>query len=200
MTSLSFRENSLASFAMSLPFENASDLYLLMGPAGCGKSSVMMSLSAITGWRTIEGDDLHPAENIRKMEAGVPLSNANRMPWLSAICDTVNAMPDDPILLACSALNREVRSYLKGNIRRPIVPVILHVVPDELHRRINARKDHFMPASLLESQLAAFEPPKEAIFVDANQPMDIVCAEVLQRLNQHRQNQGHQKPADPHQR
>jgi len=129
---------------------------VVMGVSGTGKSTVGRLLAERLGRPFIEGDDLHPPENIAAMHAGVPLTDENRGPWLRAVRDAMDAA-DGPTVVACSALRRAYRDVLRtaeGRVR------FLHLVvtPDEIASRMAARTDHFMPVSLLASQLAALEP------------------------------------------
>lgn len=146
-----------------------SRVAVVMGVAGAGKSTVARSLAERQGWDFAEGDDLHPARNVAKMAAGQPLTDADRQPWLEAVAQWIDkqiAAERDGVI-ACSALKRGYRDRL----RRPaVVFVYLAVDRDELRRRLERRTGHFMPASLLDSQLADLEEPgadEHAITVDA---------------------------------
>jgi gluconokinase len=127
------------------------------GVSGSGKSTLAAQLAGHLGWAFIEGDDHHPAANIAKMSAGIPLTDADRWPWLQALADLVaaNARAGVPTVLACSALRRCYRDRLRAGTGL----VFLHADgPAEIVReRIASRRDHFMPARLLDSQLAILE-------------------------------------------
>ena len=132
---------------------------VVMGVSGSGKSSVGRALARTLGRPFVEGDDLHPSANVAAMSAGVPLTDEMRAPWLAALRDELTSRhrAGTDVVLACSALRRAYRDVLRtaaGGVR------FVHVVvpPDELARRLGRRTDHFMPASLLSSQLATLEP------------------------------------------
>jgi gluconokinase len=131
---------------------------VVMGVSGTGKSTVAGLLAGHLGWPLQEGDDLHPEANVAKMEQGIPLTDDDRWPWL----DTIGAWIDEqgrrgePGIITCSALKRAYRDRL----RRPnVVFVHLAGTRDTITRRMAARSGHFMPLSLLDSQLATLEAP-----------------------------------------
>lgn len=142
---------------------------VLMGVSGCGKSSVGAAVSALTGVPYVDGDDLHPAENVEKMRAGIPLTDADRWPWL----DRVAAALQDraPVLVGCSALKRAYRDRIRAGAGGPVRFVHLSGSRDLIAARMARRKGHYMPPSLLDSQFAALEPPgpDEALTVDIAQ-------------------------------
>ncbi|WP_123371925.1 gluconokinase [Cellulomonas sp. PhB150] len=126
-----------------------------MGVSGTGKTTVGRLIAERLGATFIEGDDLHPAANVESMRAGIPLTDAQRAPWLALIRDAMDAAGGDTVV-ACSALRRAYRDVLRGAHGR-VRFVHLVVPPDELTRRLEARAGHFMPATLLASQLATLE-------------------------------------------
>ena len=152
-----------------------------MGVAGCGKSAVGKALAAAEGVVFVEGDRLHPPENVARMASGEPLTDQLREGWLDAIGQRIAdlAGSGQGVVAACSALKRSYRERLRG-FRRDIVFVYLEIDPATAKRRVAARKGHFMPASLVESQFAILEPPgadEQALTVDATRPVaDIVGA------------------------
>jgi gluconokinase len=145
---------------------------ILMGVSGSGKSTVGVRLAQRLKREFAEGDSFHPPANVIKMASGIPLTDEDRGPWL----DAMGVWLDDELaagrraVLACSALKRVYRDRL----RRPGVRFVYLKVPEqELQRRLKRRTGHFMPASLLESQLSDLEPPaneQDAITVDATNP------------------------------
>ncbi|HUN37449.1 MAG TPA: gluconokinase [Trebonia sp.] len=151
---------------------------MLIGVSGSGKTAVGSALAARLGWRFIDADDLHPAANIAKMSAGVPLTDEDRRPWLIEVARQL-AQGDDAIA-ACSALRRSYRDLIADRVAG-VFFVHLTVPAATLAARMAARGGHFMPASLLDSQLATFEPlgPDErGVSVDAARDVDIVVAEL----------------------
>jgi gluconokinase len=134
-------------------------IVIVMGVSGSGKTTLAEGLAAHLRWRFQEGDDLHPAANVAKMSRGEPLTDADREPWLGALgrwLDERVAAGEDAVL-TCSALRRTYRDRLRDG--RPGV-VFCHVSPpvEVLERRLQERRGHYMPASLLPSQLATLEP------------------------------------------
>ena len=129
---------------------------VVMGPSGCGKSTLGEALARTLGWRFIEGDEHHPPANVAKMRSGEPLTDEDRLPFLRNVGrEMVSAAP---AVASCSALRKSHRDILRG-----FVEEILFVWPrtdeEELVRRMRRRKNHFMPPSLLQSQLSSLEPP-----------------------------------------
>ncbi|HEX3804991.1 MAG TPA: gluconokinase [Solirubrobacteraceae bacterium] len=160
---------------------------IVMGVSGAGKSTVAANLSERLGWDLAEGDDLHPAANVAKMAAGLPLTDEDRKPWLAAVARWIDGELDGGRrgAITCSALKRSYRDQL----RRPgVLFVFLDVPRAELEQRLAHRAHHFMPASLLESQLAALEPPapdEAAITVVAEDP-DYSVDAIVAALDQFR--------------
>jgi gluconokinase len=155
---------------------------VLMGVSGCGKSSVGAALAARLAIPYRDGDDLHPAANVEKMRAGVPLTDADRWPWL----DRVAAVLRDaaPVIVGCSALRRVYRDRLRqaGAVRF----VHLSGAREVIAARMAARTGHYMPPSLLDSQYAALEPPgaDEAVTVDIAAPLPDLVATILARMEE----------------
>jgi gluconokinase len=145
-------------------------MVVVIGVSGSGKSSVGAALAQACGWSFLEGDDLHPPANIAKMRAGIALTDADRQPWLDAVGAWMAARQavGEGGVVACSALRRVYRDRLRGSVPA-LQLVVLETAPDLLARRMRERQ-HFMPPSLLESQLATWEPPgpeERAIRIDA---------------------------------
>ncbi|MGQ0798984.1 MAG: gluconokinase [Pseudomarimonas sp.] len=130
-------------------------LVIIMGVSGCGKSTLAAALATLLGWTFIEGDDCHPLENRARMAAGLPLDDAMREPWVVEVCCRVRAC-EAPVLLSFSGLRRAHRQRLRG-LRRHVLFFHLEVAEAMLEQRLRQRHAHFMPASLLHSQLIAFE-------------------------------------------
>ncbi|HEV8699410.1 MAG TPA: gluconokinase [Candidatus Limnocylindrales bacterium] len=158
---------------------------IVMGVSGSGKSVVGKRLAALLGVEFIEGDDHHPAENIEKMAAGSPLTDEDRAPWLRALAEIIAERHEDGVgtVLACSALRRAYRDLLRAAIPME-ESFVIHLDADveTLRSRLASRRGHYMPVSLLDSQLTTLEPlePDEAgVFVDAARPLDVVVASAL---------------------
>lgn len=167
------REASLASFAI-----------VLMGPAGAGKTTVGERLAQSLGWVFVEGDDLHPPENIAKMRSGVPLTDADRLPWLEAVRRRIEQCLAEQrgVVVACSALRRRYRRHLctdPSSVRF----VYLKGAYALLRDRLADRRGHFLPKSLLESQLRILEEPTDVLVVDASLPPDVIAADIRAAFN-----------------
>jgi gluconokinase len=134
-------------------------MVVVIGVSGVGKSTVAKGIATLLGWAFAEGDDFHPEANVSKMAAGHPLTDEDRRPWLRAIGDWMSAeiAAQRSAVVACSALRRGYRDLLRDG--RPEV-VFCHLVAGEglTRERMSNRADHYMPASLLPSQLATLEP------------------------------------------
>ncbi|TIC84509.1 gluconokinase [Nocardioides sp. GY 10127] len=159
-----------------------------MGVSGTGKSTVAEGLSRRLGWELVEGDDLHPAANVAKMAAGTPLTDEDRRPWL----DRVNAVLAEHAeagrgcVATCSALRRVYRDRLRDGVP-DVLPVLLTAPVDELRRRVSHRPDHFMPASLLDSQLATLEPledDEDGVVLDVTGPPPAVLDAAVRLVAQ----------------
>ena len=131
---------------------------VVMGVSACGKSTVARILAERLGYRFLEGDDLHSAANVAKMSSGVPLDDADRLPWLRAIARGMRQSSSrEGVVVACSALTRRYRDILRDGVEATF---FIHLEGDVevLRARVLAREHSFMPASLLDSQLATLEP------------------------------------------
>ena len=156
----------------------------VMGVAGAGKSTVARRLADELGWDFAEGDDFHSPANIAKMAAGEPLTDSERGPWLDDIARWIDGelLAHRCGVVACSALKRAYRDRL----RRPeVVFAYLHASRIDLERRLTERHGHFMPASLLDSQLAALEPPagdERALAVEVDDDPSRTVERIRERL------------------
>ncbi len=157
---------------------------LIMGVAGSGKTTIGRALAASLGWSFRDADDFHPAANVAKMSAGQPLTDADRAPWLAAI----RAHLDDKLargenaVVTCSALRESYRAQLLAD---PARVKLVHLTGDPalLAARIADRTDHFMKPQMLASQLAALEPPRDALAVDIAPPPEKIVAEIRRALS-----------------
>ena len=139
---------------------NPPRIWLLMGVCGCGKTVVGEELARQLGARFVDADGLHPPENVAKMSAKIPLTDADRQPWLERVRrEVIDATPEGSVtVLGCSALKRAYRRVLMEGA--PGVKVILlHGSRELIAERLAERKGHFMPPELLDSQLATLETP-----------------------------------------
>jgi gluconokinase len=146
---------------------------ILMGVAGAGKTTIGRALAADLGARFIEGDDIHAPAAVAKMRAGVPLTDADRAPWLASLHAIVAAALDrrEPLILSCSALKERYRQVLRGNLRT-VRFVYLKADPETLARRLADRRGHLAGPALLASQLADLETPADALTIDGTKPPD----------------------------
>jgi carbohydrate kinase (thermoresistant glucokinase family) len=165
----------------------AAPLHLVvMGVSGCGKTSVGRQVAQALGIEFIEGDELHPPRNVALMAAGTPLTDDDRADWLATIAHRLGQAHADGrgLVVSCSALKRRYRDVLRASCP-DLRFVHLHGSAALLHQRMSARTGHYMPPSLLDSQLATLEPPaadEGAISVDISPSPDQVAATVLARL------------------
>jgi carbohydrate kinase (thermoresistant glucokinase family) len=159
-------------------------VFLIMGPPGSGKSTLGEALAQATGLPFADGDDLHPAANVEKMAAGIPLNDADRAPWLARIGEVIDAWGAGGGIVACSALKRRYREGLKAG-RPQVRLVFLKGDPETLRARVTHRQGHFMPPALLEDQLRVLEPPGEdedPIVIPAELPTEAQVARLADLL------------------
>ncbi len=157
---------------------------VLMGVSGSGKTVVGERLAAALDAEFAEGDDYHPPANVAKMKSGHPLNDADRRPWLETLAREIGRWLDAgrTVVLACSALKQSYRDILEAG--RPGVRFVYLCGSEALIRaRLERRRGHFMPASLLASQLAALETPADAITADIDHPPDEIVAHILAALD-----------------
>ena len=155
--------------------------YVIMGVSGSGKSSVGEALSAAIRAPYIDGDDLHPAENIRKMSQGIPLTDADRWPWLEQVGLRLR-QEAGTVIIGCSALRRIYRDHIREAAGEAVTFIHLAGSKALIAGRMGARKGHFMPSSLLDSQFATLEPPEPdelSITVDIDQPVEDMVAGIV---------------------
>jgi len=155
---------------------------VLMGVTGTGKTTVGEALSARTGWPFADADDFHSAANRTKMHAGIPLTDEDREPWLQSLHQKILAWLRDGVngILACSALKESYRTKLTaGTATNSVRFVFLTGPPELIRQRMEARHGHYMPESLLPSQLATLEPPHDALEVSIDQTVPAMVAQIL---------------------
>jgi gluconokinase len=161
---------------------------VVMGVSGSGKTTVSALLAAALGCQFQEGDDLHPAENVEKMQSGTPLTDADRLPWLRKIAEEIDAWRarHESGVLTCSALKRSYRDIIIDG-RSDVTLVYLNGSYDGIHRRLVARHGHFMPVALLDSQFATLQEPtpdEHPIIVDVGSRPAEIAAEIVHQLEE----------------
>lgn len=160
-------------------------LVVVMGVSGCGKTSVGERLAEYLAVPFVEGDSLHPPANIEKMGKGIPLTDDDRWPWLDLIGARLEAARGNGLVISCSALKRAYRERLRRAAGGGLKFVFLHGSRAVLEERMGERAGHFMPASLLDSQLATLENPsaeKGVVAVDISSPVEAVATAALRAL------------------
>ena len=159
---------------------------MLMGVSGSGKTTVAHELQRILGWPFQEGDDLHPPANIEKMRSGLPLDDADRLPWLDAVARWIDGQlaTHAPGIITCSDLKRAYRKITIGD-RRGVRLVYLKGEQPLIHQRVVARQHRYMPPSLLTSQFETLEEPgkdEHPIIISVHASVAETVAVLLQRL------------------
>jgi len=154
-------------------------IVLVMGVAGVGKTTIGEALARAIGARFIDADDYHPPENVAKMKAGVPLGDEDRWPWLDRLNEELKK--EQRAVLACSALKESYRRRLAQGVKDFKV-VYLHGSAQLIRERMKTRRHRYMPAALLDSQLATLEPPLDAIAIDVAAPLEDSVAAIVERL------------------
>ncbi|WP_346420683.1 gluconokinase [Paracoccus sp. N5] len=159
---------------------------VVMGVSGSGKSTTGGALAEVLGWRFIEGDSFHPRANVEKMAAGIPLTDADRAPWLQALAAEFarNEAAGESSVMGCSALKRSYRDILRSGAPR-VRFLHVHGTRAILEERLAHREGHFFPAKLLDSQLATLEmlgPDEDGVVVDMALPVEEQVALALRLL------------------
>ncbi|MDQ3447027.1 MAG: gluconokinase [Pseudomonadota bacterium] len=155
---------------------------LIMGVTGCGKTTIGKLLSVRLGWPFYDADDFHPADNVRKMASGIPLTDQDRRPWLEELHKLISEHDERAGngVLACSALKNAYRAILTADADVDIVYLKAH--PDLIRARLDARSGHYMPKLLIESQFFDLEEPTESIIVDAALPAEQIVAAIRSEM------------------
>lgn len=155
---------------------------VIMGVAGCGKSSVGEGLAVRLGVPYRDGDDLHTPAAVEKMRAGIALTDEDRWPWLDRVAELLAA--EAPVIVGCSALKRVYRDRIRAGAQGPVRFVHLAGSRAVIEARMAARTGHYMPTSLLDSQFAALEAPgpDEAVTVDIDQPLEAIVDAIAADL------------------
>jgi ribose 5-phosphate isomerase A len=161
-------------------------ILVIMGVSGVGKSTIAEELAARIGWAFEDGDALHPEVNIAKMHAGIPLTDADRQPWLERVAASIDAQraKKQPGIIVCSALKRSYRQIIVGD--RPEVRLVyLRGGRDLIAAHLAGRNHHFMPASLMQSQIDTLEEPdsdEDPLIVDVGPPAGQIAQEIIRLL------------------
>jgi gluconokinase len=157
-------------------------IIVVMGVAGAGKSSIGQLLASELRCEFLDGDSLHPPANIHKMTVGIPLTDADRVPWLAAIHARIveSFERGRNLVVACSALRQRYRETLANGVS--ITWVYLKGSEEVIRARLLERQHHFMKAEMLASQFADLEEPTDAIVIDVEMPPSVAAQEVLGTL------------------
>lgn len=161
-------------------------IIVVMGPSGAGKSALGRVLAERLDASFLDGDDLHPPQNRARMTAGIPLTDADRWPWLDAVGIAAAKMAtESKVVVACSALRRSYRERLEAASGRRIFFLFLDAEAALLRRRILERPGHFMPASLVQSQLETLEPPgtgEWSVRLDASASLEALADQAMRAI------------------
>jgi carbohydrate kinase (thermoresistant glucokinase family) len=159
-------------------------IIVLMGVSGCGKSLVGEALARQLNMEFVEGDEFHTPENRKKMGAGIPLNDEDRLGWLTKLGDLASTS-EHPLIISCSALKKSYRDLL-GAKGGNLIFVHLHAPREIIEQRIKSRKDHFFDPGLLTSQFETLEPlesGEQGFQVNVANPEHLVLAEIISRLD-----------------
>ncbi|MCB2169283.1 MAG: gluconokinase [Deltaproteobacteria bacterium] len=158
---------------------------ILMGPTGCGKTTIGRLLAQRLGWPFLDGDDFHPAANVAKMHSGTPLDDNDRRPWLLALRKEIEdrSRAGQSAIVACSALKRIYRELL-GVDQQSVKTVYLRGSFEVLQERLSDRRGHFMPPELLRSQLETLELPEGGLVVDIDDDPAMIVTRIIASLKQ----------------
>lgn len=157
-------------------------IYYVMGVSGCGKTTLGQKLSRELGIPFFDGDDFHPPENIRKMARGTPLQDSDRQGWLLRLNKLARTHKDTGAVIACSALKEAYRKILGRGLEDQLQWIYLHGSYEELHKRMEQREGHFMPANLLRSQFDTLQPPAYGIHVPVALSPDQALEKVIKEV------------------
>jgi gluconokinase len=166
-----------------------SKAIIVMGVSGAGKTSVADLLASRLGCTFVEGDRLHPEANVKKMAEGTPLTDEDRWPWLDIIGNQLRKArtAGEDIVVTCSSLKKIYRDKLRSAGGEPLYFVFLKGTPELLAERMGARKGHFMPSALLQSQLATLETPEgeaHVVTVDIDASLDDIVTNAIAKLEE----------------
>jgi gluconokinase len=159
-------------------------IFIVMGVSGSGKTTIGRALAEKTGGIFLDADDFHSPANRAKMSAGIPLMDEDRLPWLDALNAALRSHQStnpQPVFLACSALREDYRLRISSGLVA-VRFIYLEGSKDLIRARISARPAHFMPASLLDSQFATLEVPKDAIVANVDAPVEVIVERLVAEI------------------
>lgn len=157
-------------------------ILFVMGVSGSGKSTIGNLLAEAMDYPFFDGDDFHPDHNIKKMAAGRPLNDEDRYEWLLALNELAKNNLEKGAVIACSALKESYRDLLQKGIDTKVHYIYLKGSFEEVHKRLQQRKGHFMPIELLQSQFESLSPPTNAIVVEISQEPKKIISTILTAL------------------
>lgn len=163
--------------------ETRTMILILMGPMGCGKTTIGKLLAKKLGWPFYDGDEFHPKENVQKMQAGIPLTDGDRQSWLETLHAHIQSLLQhrQNAIFACSALKKSYRDILGVN-QTTVITVYLKGSYELLRKRIEERKHPFMNKDLLKSQLDTLEEPKGGYIVDISTTPETTADTIMKDL------------------
>lgn len=156
---------------------------IIMGVEGAGKTTIGKMLAEKLGWKFYDADDYHPKRNIDKMRSGIPLNDEDRWPWLKEVGRLINSCfnLNESCIIACSALKRSYREYLKQQNDK-IIFVYLKGDKNTISKRLASRKEHFAGTQLLESQLQTLEEPEGVLTCDISIKPKVITDYIIEKL------------------
>ncbi|MBK1879538.1 gluconokinase [Pelagicoccus mobilis] len=157
--------------------------YFVMGICGSGKSTIAIRIAEAKGIEILDADDFHPQSNVDKMSSGIPLTDEDRAGWLQTLNGVLSERlaKGESVVLACSALKQRYRDALGEGLSR-VSWLYLKGDRETILERVGNRQDHFMPTTLVDSQLEALEEPTDAVVVDIRLPIDEIVSTALEQL------------------
>ncbi len=160
------------------------EFILVMGVAGCGKTSVGKELASRLSWKFFDADDFHSPENIAKMRSGMPLSDADRAAWLEDLHTLVadQIKEHKPAVLACSALKEKYREILLRDCQDVLI-IYLKGSYELIWARMKSRFDHYMKPNMLQSQFDTLEEPTDALVISIASPVDEIVTNIIEKIN-----------------